>query len=227
MKKIKNNKTSTDVWCGQEIEPNQYYQIQLSEEYNWANDSKVLSDIGSGNLIINDGTSDIIEISDAINFLKDLIPIDAKIISQVDPPPFAEPTFRTKINATSSIKIVPIGETTTVDFQLTQERYVSGGCIIVKNSEFGDYLTAEVYDKDGIIPEAYRSALCENWPCVSKYIEKQWLKVCGLANCIHEIDTRPLNAKINAGLYLRVTYYPTNSGSNREILINYNLTKKL
>jgi hypothetical protein len=36
----------------------------------WQNDSKVLSDIGSGNLIVSDGSSDVVDVASAINLLK-------------------------------------------------------------------------------------------------------------------------------------------------------------
>lgn len=141
-------------------------------------------------------------------------------------PPFATPSYRTKHDATPSITSVTANDHVHIDFQLTAERYVSGGCLVVKNAQFGDYVTAEVYDKDSVIPEAYRAALCESWPVVALYTIKEWVRYQG-DYTVHEIDTTPLNAKITAGLYLRVTYYAVDAGSTREILINYNLTKKL
>jgi hypothetical protein len=52
------------------IEPSAYYEIEFIELAHWQNDSKVLSDIGSGNLIVNDGASDITDVASAINHLK-------------------------------------------------------------------------------------------------------------------------------------------------------------
>jgi hypothetical protein len=142
-------------------------------------------------------------------------------------PPFAQPTYRTKRNATSSLITIAANSHEHVDFRLTAERYVSGGCIIVDGAEFGDYAEAEVVDADSVIPEAYRAALCENWPTVAKYIEKEWIEVNKGGITRHKIDTYPLNAKITAGLYLRVTYYTTSTGSSRSVGVNYYLTKKL
>lgn len=71
MKRFKNNKVDADTWCGMEIQPAAYYEIQYQELQRWQNDSKVLSDIGSGDGVINNGTSDITDVSTAINFLKD------------------------------------------------------------------------------------------------------------------------------------------------------------
>lgn len=69
MIKIKNNKQDSDVWVGQLIEPGQYHELQSSETSQWANNSKVLSDIGSGNLIVNDGIVDISDVAKAISYL--------------------------------------------------------------------------------------------------------------------------------------------------------------
>jgi hypothetical protein len=152
-----------------------------------------------------------------------------EIISQpsIEQLPFAQPTYRTKRNATSSLITVPVGGSASIDFQLTAERYVSGGMILAQGAEFGDYATASVYDKDGVIPAPYRAALCENHPIIAQYIEKEWIKVKNSDIAQHEINTYPLNAKISAGLYLRITYFATNAGSDRLIAVNYYLTKKL
>lgn len=71
MKKFKNNKQIADVWLGQEIQPNNYYEISTLELINWQNNSKVLADLGSGDGIINNGTSDILDVAKAINYLLD------------------------------------------------------------------------------------------------------------------------------------------------------------
>jgi hypothetical protein len=71
MKKFKNNKEVADVWCGMTIEAGVYYEIQPSELIRWQNDSKVLSDIGSGDGVMNNGSEDITDVATAINFLKD------------------------------------------------------------------------------------------------------------------------------------------------------------
>jgi hypothetical protein len=74
MIKFKNNKADVDTWCGQEIQPTEYYEIQSSELSKWQNDSKVLSDIGSADGIINNGTDDVTDVATAINLLKDNAP---------------------------------------------------------------------------------------------------------------------------------------------------------
>jgi len=143
--------------------------------------------------------------------------------------PFAKPDYRTKRNATSSWITCSENSTTTSDFQLTAEFYISGGQILVKNAKEGDYISAEVYDVDQVIPSPYRSALCEAWPSVAKYVVKQWLlpSIDGYGYDRTTIDTYPLNAKLTAGLYLRVNYHATSDSGNRKMAVNYFLTKKL
>lgn len=140
-----------------------------------------------------------------------------------DTPPFAKPTYRTKNNAISNIASVPINSSLNIDLLISEERYVSGGTMIVENATLGDYITAEVVDKDGAIPEAYRADLCENYPTVNIYVEKMWIDPQNPTI----LDTRPLNAKITAGLYLRITYYAINEGSTRKVAINYDMQKAL
>ena len=150
-----------------------------------------------------------------------------QLISINSNPPFAEPTYRTKRNATQSIVSIEPDNYQNIDFLMTAERYVAGGLIIIENAVFGDYLTAEVIDIDGVIPSLYRAALCENWPTVALYVEKAWILASGDIMTKMEMDTYPLNAKISAGLYLRITYHAINSGSTRRVAVNYYLTKKL
>lgn len=158
--------------------------------------------------------------------------LDVAVQSIPDPTPFAQPTYRTKRNA-SGVVACALNVTTVVDFQMTSTLYVSGGMLIIENAEFGDYVTAEVYDTDGVIPAPYRAALCEAWPSVAIYVLKLFIPVrvpgsvqAGSVSQI-EINTYPLNAKITPGLYLRMSYTAVNSGLGRRVGMNYYLAKKL
>jgi hypothetical protein len=137
--------------------------------------------------------------------------------------PFALPSYRTKRTAVDSIAQCPRGESTPIDYRLLSERYIHGGSLFGRNVELGDYVTADLMDLDGVIPEQYRPVLCEDWPIVARYIEKEFVSPCGK----HDINTYPLNAKIAQGLYLRITFHAINVGADREIAVNYYLTKKL
>lgn len=150
--------------------------------------------------------------------------VNTREISKLpDSQPFATPSFRTKRDATSEIVEIAPGSSGSIDYTITEERYVHGGKLIVSGNEMGDRFEAEVIDLNGVIPAPYRAAMCENYPTVAKYIESEWMEKSG----VHEINTYPLNAKVTANLVLRVTYFTTSAGSNRQVGINYYLTKKL
>lgn len=74
MIKVKNTTASSDIWCGMTIAPSDYYELQSSEVSKWQNDSKVLIDVASGNLIVNNGTNDVLDVALAINHLKEIVP---------------------------------------------------------------------------------------------------------------------------------------------------------
>jgi hypothetical protein len=89
---IKNVDSVSHTYAGQVIEANSSYTIQGVEQIKWANDDDLMSDIGTGKAIVNDGTSDISGVSNQINFLKDIdnAPKDSD----------GTPLSRTKITAT-------------------------------------------------------------------------------------------------------------------------------
>jgi len=153
------------------------------------------------------------------------VPVEVKI--QPEQQPFAQPTFRTKRDALASPVSCAINTATDISFKMTEERYVSGGALIVSGAEFGDWIEASVEDPDGIIPSIARPSICENWPTVSRYIDKAFVEVANGSISVHKIDTYPLNAKIPINLYLSVKYHAVNSGSARSVAVNYTLTKKL
>jgi hypothetical protein len=144
----------------------------------------------------------------------------------LDQEPFALPSFRTKLNCTPSIIDVAPDTTTAIDYQITEERYATGGTLIVHNAQLGDYVTASVYDKDGVIPAPYRPALCEAHPIVATYVEKHWVEAVS-DKVLMSINTYPLNAKISIGLYLRLTYHAVGGSLDRKVAVNYKLSKKL
>lgn len=229
--KIKNNTESTITYAGQEILSGEYYQIQNETELSQFLKTTLLSDINPSvnNPVIsmvNDGESDL-SYEDGQNWLLDL---HVKSVTVQESPPFAKPDYRTKFSKTAAIENAPKNDSTNIDFQLTKELYIFGGEGVVKNAEYGDYITAEIYDKDSVIPEAYRASLCEDWPTVAEYADL-WIMVTDLPSNnpftkIH-MNTYPLIAKISAGLYLRITYHAIDAGETRQIAMNYFLDKKL
>jgi hypothetical protein len=190
-------------------------------------DQQMLDLIVAGSLLVNDGTADITDHASAWNAVQGLF-AKVEISKQTESKPFAEPTHRTKRHAVASAVTCAPDSYENVDFQLTEERYVSGGVLVAKNWEFGDWITAEIHDKDAVIPEAYRAATCEAWPTVASYIIREYVEPHSIAGYGRAfIDTRPLAAKVTAGLYLRVVYNAAATGSSRLVIVNYHLSKKL
>lgn len=70
--KIKNNTGSVGTWTGQQIQSGEYYLMEAGEINKWASDSTVLSDISNGNLILNDGVEDILDVATAVQALMSL-----------------------------------------------------------------------------------------------------------------------------------------------------------
>lgn len=237
-KYIKNEQSSPDTYLGKIISSGAYYLIPPEDEVAFANNPKVLQHIAESKLVVAkspDELNDLDNIADGINFLKNLNPQQVKVISQAESEPFAKPSFRTKRGATASKIVCSVSGSVAIDYDLQEERYVVGGGILVVNPEPGDFFTAEVMDNIGSIPDAplngvsgvtYREALCEDWPIVARYVEKEWIPAIS-DKVYHEINTYPLNAKITANLDLRVTYHATNKGVDRDIYVNYNLSKRL
>lgn len=193
--------------------------------------------------IVLNGTSDlVVSFKDALsggdetilnNLVAAHVPVAIVIAPEVvqvsslpEPQPFAQPTYRTKRDATPTWVDCPENADTPVDFLMAQERYVSGGGIIIKDAKEGDWISAEVMDVNGVIPVPYRAALCEAHPIVAQYIPRRWI-VPQDGYREFEIDTYPLNAKISAGLVLRITYHSSAIAGVRKIAVNYHLTKKL
>jgi hypothetical protein len=143
-----------------------------------------------------------------------------------EPLPFSVPSYRTKRSKNPAWVTCPSNTETIIDFQMTSELYASGGMFLYKDAKEGDYITAEVFDTNSVIPEAYRTALCEAWPCVAKYVIGAWL-LPGSGYQSKEVNTYPLNAKISAGLYLRITYCASAEAGDRKAAVTYFLAKKL
>lgn len=217
---LKNNDSIAHVWGGLSLNASATADIDRLWSMSLSGDSQFLSDLAANKAQVLDGAT-VLNLSDAIGYISGTN-VKADIVKTT---PFAEPTYRTCRDKTPDLETLEQGEIKTIDFQITAERYLNGGSIVYKNAQIGDWISAEVYDKDGVIPAPYRAALCEAWPMVAKYIIGQWVNP---GEGAIEVNTYPLNAKLSAGLYLRVTYYAAGAGLlSRSVGVNYFLTKKL
>jgi hypothetical protein len=195
MIQVKNNKVGTDTWCGMMIEPNAYYELQTLELSKWQNNSKVLTDIASGDLVVNNGTSDITDVALAINFLKgiDSAPKDINGSPIVRLSPFNDAGgFRFR-GASFSDSIV-LNQTKDIDYLLAQDRYINGGRLLIDNIGLNDKITFQVVDKDNVLGYGTNVILDE-------FIKDYFIPTSG--NLEVRLD---YPAKILAGLYLRLKY---------------------
>lgn len=156
--------------------------------------------------------------------LDEIPPLEVSVVSQPGLEPFAVPTFRTKWDATPNTIVMSESSTETIDYRLPEELYVHGGEILFTGAKIGDFLTASIVDKDGLIPTPYRADLAENYPVIASYIKRHYIPD---GNGFQTIQTYPLNAKVTLGLYLRVTVVTCSKPGEREFAMNYYLTKKL
>ena len=77
MKRIKNATGTDKIWVGQTIEAGSYHTLETFEEPRWASNSILLTAIANGEAIVATASDDILDVSEAINFLKDITRIFA------------------------------------------------------------------------------------------------------------------------------------------------------
>lgn len=89
--------------------------------------------------------------------------------------------------------------TADIDFQITQERYINGGRLLVNNIGNDDKMTFQVVDKDNILGYGANAVLDE-------FIKDYFIPTTG--NLEVRLD---YPARIIAGLYLRLKYTSTHA----------------
>lgn len=215
MKKFKNNKGSTDTWVGQSIAAAAYYEIPAAELSKWQNDSKVLTDLGSGDGKMNNGTSDYSDVSQAINFLKDTVPLDNDGIPLIRVRAFANPD-NMKFRGTGVTGTCTKNTTTNIDYKLTEDRYLNGIHILCKNHVMGDTANLKVVDVDNKLGYGAGVVLDQfgyNW-YMAEDMQSQG---------VITLDYAALVAK---DLYLRIEYVSVGTTTDVSLYVNYFLHKK-
>jgi len=142
--KIKNTKTSLDVWCGQSIDSGSYYTIQQNELVRFQSDSKTITDISSGDLLVNDGTSNISDISNAVNLF---LGTGIKSVNIYYDPPFASKTVGTfkLYTRTNGKKFELEAGANNCDFTIPYDVCKFNGLELI-GAEVGDTATLKVLD---------------------------------------------------------------------------------
>jgi hypothetical protein len=109
---------------------------------------------------------------------------------------------------------VTAGQSNYATLLMTEDVYIDGGMIYAENGKVGDWIKAEVIDIDNIFGFGANTVLYT-------YIEKWFI----IPNDKTTIQT-PYSGKINAGLYLKITYTSTGT-SDVTIFGNYRLHRRL
>ena len=215
MVQVKNNKVDVDTWCGMQIEPSAYYEIQSIELSRWQNNSQVLIDIASGDLIVNNGTADITDVAIAINFLKNIAAVDPDGLPLVTLSAFSNANnFRFRGTSFSGVGIAET--TTSIDFLLTECRWINGGCLILKNHVFGDSITFQIVDKDNVFGYGVNTVLDE-------FIKDFYLDDEKHAQAQIMLD---YPARLPVGVYMRLKYISTGA-IDVDVKCNLFLHKKI
>lgn len=215
MIQVKNNKITVDTWCGMMIEPTAYYELQDQELGRWQNNSKVLTDISSGNLIINNGTVDITDVASAINCLKQILPQDTDGLPLVTLSAFSNANnFR--FRGASFTGTAVASSTSDIDFKITECRWINGGCLILRNHAFGDSITFQIVDVDNILGYGANTVVDE------------FIKDFYLDDEKHGQDSIMLDypARIPINLYMRLKYTSVGN-TNVDVKCNLFLHKKI
>lgn len=113
-----------------------------------------------------------------------------------------------RFRGTSFIDTVAADTNKNIDYKITEERYVNGGKLIVKNMGDDDKITFQVVDKDNIFGLGANVVLDE-------FIKDFYLPVNESLNV--QLD---YPARIMAGLYLRLIYTNTNATETATVKCN-------
>lgn len=100
--------------------------------------------------------------------------------------------------------------TTTFDFKIVEDNcYCSGGEIIVKDAEHGDYIKIEIVDVDNILGYGYNTVL-------QTYLQKWFVDYRG-----KNILEVPYAGYIYRNLYLRLKYTSVGTTNDVKVAVNY------
>lgn len=142
--RFKNNTGEARSWAGQEILPGSYYTLETGEDVVWSKNSSVLSSITAGELVLNDGTSDVVVTSEALKILFGLAPKDVQVVMN---PPFASKAIGTKkVFARMTGKKFPVTVgLNTLNFLIPKNEMKMNG-VEITNGKVGETVNFKVLD---------------------------------------------------------------------------------
>lgn len=196
-KYIKNLTENDIVLEGYTIQPTIYQLIDPLDYIRIGESSAVYTALANGNISvagINDGTEDITDLNEGINFLKSLIPKESKIINMI---PFEYDcgyllAFRGFRGTATAL------HTTNLDFKIDGDRYFNGLEVILKNHTIDDKASLQIVDVDGVYFDAGTviHTFVTDWG-FAEDIQRHTFQIVSYAD------------KILDGLYVRVVYTST------------------
>jgi len=213
-KYIKNEDNVVHTWCGTPIEPGEYYMIPDQDKLKWANDSQLIIDIASGYAAVaktDDETTDFTDVSEAINYLKDII----NQLTNVDGYPLVAPTFEDAQGLTTvwkgRIYTATAGAVNIFDEPVTTQIKVRGGWYELMNDKAvaGDYVEFSIVDKDNILGlfGLYGLTVGVDVLELKKFIRTEYINPLRVGS--KEVFESAGASTVYAGLYMRVTYHST------------------
>lgn len=216
---IYNNDTIAHTYSGQEIASSTYYQIEDIEEVRWMNNSTLLDDIASGDAIVsksNNSADHITDTNDAINYLKNkLSPVDSNNSPIVRIRAFNN-ADNLKFRGTGISGTATKNTTTNIEYKLTEDRFINGVDILIKDHVWGDKINFEVVDIDNILGYGAGTVLDQfgkDW-----YVDPD--------KCSQGQIRVEYPALINKDLYVRLAYISTGATNDVEVKANLFLHKK-
>jgi hypothetical protein len=226
---IKNNSGVTKTYIGQQIADQAYYEIQPHEETAWAHNSPLITDIGSGDAVVakdDSGTTDIADVSEALDHLRDEAPtiIDSN-----------SPVHLFALSEAANLRARLIGivnqtvtktQTSDLDWAIPQtayngtnkQGYMDGIEYYAKDAEVGDKITFQVVDKDGVGVTLgwYDQATFDAMG--NLYVADEFGKDWGVMP--NQNTIRLYKAKLIPGLYIRIKYESVGTVNNIQLVCN-------
>jgi len=216
-KYIKNNTQSNITIQGREIQANSVYTIPSNLENEFANDDELLSKIISGDVCISsNGSTCLLNNNEQINFLKslDIQPKDVNGYPLIKLSAFANNDgYRARFKGIKST--VTAGQTINIEHKITEERWINGVRLILKNHSEDDYIDFEIVDVDNIFGYGAGTVLDrfgEDW------------QIDDTRSLQGDVIV-PYPAKLYTNLYIRIKYHSTGQ-TDVKVKANFYLHKK-
>jgi len=214
--KFKNNSGVTNTWCGKLLDIDEIYEPDTDLSL-WQRDQDVMYSVGNSDLIVSDGDNWFTNTVDAWNWV-----IGSKQkISIVEDKPFSDAQgFRARFKGYTDTATA--GETTNIDILITEERFINGLQLILKDQAFGDSVDLQVVDINGtyagiLYPVGYPT------PLVLDTFGESWYVHSDSQNQDQIIVPYP--ARLLPGLYVRVIYHSVGE-TDVQVCANLFLHKK-